>query len=240
MGSVMVGICAPQKVETLFAKSLFQLALWDRTHGSQHLANPPAVWMTGGSLLPRERNMVVQHFLESDAEWLWLIDTDQTFPPHLLERMMAQADPVDRPIVAAPVWVWEHHDDGDVGVGVNVYDVVEGGGFVKRAEVPSGENVVEQVAAVGSGCLLIHRDALRRMQVTSVEGGGSANWGWFWLWWSPPDHTEGEDLWFCRLAARCGLPIFVDWLHVLGHVKPVVLHGSMSCDGIRIVPAANE
>ena len=60
----------------------------------------------------------------------------------------------------------------------------------------------------------------------------------FWLLWAPPDHTEGEDLWFCRLAARCGIPVFVDWLNVLGHLKPMLLHGGMDPSTIHIAPPA--
>lgn len=235
--NVMVAVCAPQKVDSLFASSLMGLTMWDGRFGSQHLADPPALWMIGGSLIVLERNQAVNHFLASDAEWIWFIDTDQTFPPDLLERMMSVADAVDRPIVGAPVWVFRK-EAGELKIGVNVFDVVEGGGFVPLAETSTEQDRIEQVAAVGTGCLLVHRSALERMQAHSVEMGGSRESGWFWLLWAPPDHTEGEDLWFCRLAARCGIPVFVDWLNVLGHLKPMLLHGGMDASTIHIAPPA--
>ena len=47
------------------------------------------------------RNKVCKAALESDAEWLWMIDTDMGFKPDTVAHLLAVADPVERPVVGA-------------------------------------------------------------------------------------------------------------------------------------------
>src|SRR5206468_643087 len=65
-------------------------------NGGGHLAN------SSGANITNARNEVVDAFLDQhDADWLWFIDTDMTFDPDILDRLVKAAHPEKRPIVGA-------------------------------------------------------------------------------------------------------------------------------------------
>jgi hypothetical protein len=55
-----------------------------------------------GLYIDHNRNIIVEQFMEKDADWLLMIDTDISFPPNIAELMIAAAGK-DRKIVAASV-----------------------------------------------------------------------------------------------------------------------------------------
>ena len=64
--------------------------------------------------------------------------------------------------------------------------------------------VIEQVDAIGFGCILLRRDVF-----TTIDARG----GWFTT-------SEGgtEDMSFCRRAAKASVPVFVDWSLHCAHI----------------------
>ena len=47
-----------------------------------------------GPILDVGRNRLAAAFLDTSAEWLLMVDTDMTFPPDALERLLANGAPV--------------------------------------------------------------------------------------------------------------------------------------------------
>jgi hypothetical protein len=80
-----------------FHVSLIDMLMWDNAHGHQivgHLPNECGVDLATG------RNEITQAFLDrTDAEWLFMIDTDMGFAPDTVARLIAVADPTERPVV---------------------------------------------------------------------------------------------------------------------------------------------
>jgi hypothetical protein len=141
------------------------------------------------------------------------------------EILMASADPVERRIVALPVWRFISNDGGPIRVTHNVFDVDEGGGIIEWTDA-FPENAVIQVPAVGTGCMLIHRTVLEDMQQVAIANGRGAKWCWFAQQvYLPADVCEGEDIWFCRLAAASGIPVWINTSIVLQHAKTIMLQG---------------
>jgi hypothetical protein len=231
-GHITLGIPSASAPEAHTARTLLDMVLWDQRYGRQHL-NPvhPTCWVIGSTIVMNARNTIVRKFLEQpegeQSDWLLFLDDDQLYPVDVLEHLIEAADPVERRIMGLPVWRFLSPDDStDVRVTHNVLDVHESGAYMAWPdELP--ENTVMQVGGVGTGCLLIHRSALIEMQQASIEAGQGGNWAWFRQQiYQPADYCEGEDLYFCRLAWRCGIPVWIVTTNTLEHVKKIRLNGS--------------
>ena len=115
--------------------------------------------------LAESRNTAVVKFLEEKrADWLLWIDTDMGFPPDLIERLMASADPVERPIVGALAFTWRHQTADGMGgwrclATPTLFDWGHGDdgemGFIVRVDYYP--DAVQQVAGTGMACVLIHK-----------------------------------------------------------------------------------
>ncbi len=165
------------------------------------------------------RNRVVRAFLEeTDADWLWFVDTDETFPPDTLERLIASADPVERPIVSGLVFARREHG---MPVSPACVALTEDGRPVQYETIPPVRHW--PVGAVGAGCLLVHRRVLVEMGEKHAEDA----WPWFkYAQWQrrnddgtvTPD-VMGEDYTFSLRARALGIDLVVDTTIQLGHVK---------------------
>jgi GT2 family glycosyltransferase len=173
--------------------------------------------LASGPVLSIARNTCAEEFLTSGQEWLWFVDTDTVFAPDVLPRLLALADPVQRPIVAAavPIGGRDPRERMQQVTGIPelfwaAYRSDEVGGLRPlRVTDPVGE--CERVDAVGTGCVLIHRTVLEAI------GPGP------FCELSAGNAVMGEDLAFCRRADALGIPVHVAGQVRVGHAKVVTL-----------------
>jgi GT2 family glycosyltransferase len=229
-GTITLALASGDRPEPHTMRTVLDMVMFDRELGHQHLhPSRPTVWVVGATFVTNARNRLVQRFLDqpvdSRADWLLFLDDDQLYPETLLEILIASADPVERRIVGLPVWRFTSKDDGPVRVTHNVFDVDEHGWFVEWPdELP--ENAVVQVAAVGTGCMLVHRTVLEEIRQMADDNGRGTKWCWFVQQvYQPADVCEGEDIWFCRMAAAARIPVWVNTSTTLQHAKTVMLQG---------------
>lgn len=175
------------------------------------------------SIVTHARNDLARKFLdEHTADWLWFIDTDMTFEPDIVDRLVEAAHPTDRPIMGALCFSVQNgfkacptlyvlRDDGKVG---RVFDYPR--------------NHVMRILT-GTGCLLIHRSVFEKMRDATTESGAvkfPKPYEWF-------NNTQvgsvpvGEDITFCIRAESLGIPVHVDTSIKCGHVKPFVVDEEM-------------
>lgn len=227
-GTVVLGIPSRGQCESHFARTLADMVLFDSLHGRRHLhPEQPILWTIGATQIVQARNVLVDKFLANPtADWLLMLDDDQVYPKDLLEYLIESVDQYDRPIVGVPVWRFATDGTGGpVRVTHNVLDLSEHNAFVEWTD-PLPENTVMQVPAVGTGCLMVHRSALEKIRDWCADNGLGTKWCWFrHMVHQPADMAEGEDLYFCRLAAHVGIPVFISTFTTLGHVKRMVLDG---------------
>lgn len=172
--------------------------------GAQWLATK---YGTGG--IVQARNDTVTTFLKTDSDYLFWIDTDMGFAPDTVDRLVACADPVKRPIVGGLCFMnRELGPDGMGGMFIQPVPTIfdwwkneVGGGFTARTEYERDQLI--QVAATGSACILIHRSALEKIE---AEYGKT--------WYSPVrSGIDGaflsEDLSLCMRAAAMEIPIHI-------------------------------
>ena len=231
---VAVSYPHPDEVNARFMRSM--LHVWRVDALAQHRADGSRVGghmriMDGGALLAvesgaviaRGRNQIVREFMKLDADWLWMVDTDMTFEPTILEDLVAAAHPTLRPVVGALCFA--HMRQETRKFWPTLYAWVPGTQQLRRLTQYPADTLVP-VAATGAACLLVHRSVLEELERR----------------WPPPrpwfDETKfyreadadgkpvfstgdeySEDITFCLRAQGAGFPVFVHTGIKCGHVK---------------------
>jgi hypothetical protein len=237
---IMLGWISGGQPSAHTMRTLIACAIWDGMFGGKHLHHQkPQTAIIGGTLITNARNGLVRQFLEmaDGPEWLLMVDDDQVYPEHLLDGLMACVEQVEEQTgekcwtMAVPVWRFEGRSVDDVRVIPNVFELSEEGPVLEVPMETLPDNAVIQVAAVGAGCLMVHRDALARIAEVAAEQGIGENC-WFC---QPPGVTLGEDVWFCRLLAASSIPLYVTTtLGVLEHVKEIRLNRAMPAGMVSV------
>jgi len=218
---VAVAYLHPNTVGHNFHQSLLQLALYD-----QHNHNRLGQWLTmrsGSGGIVEARNQIHEQVadLPSSIQWLLWIDADMGFAPDSLDRLLAAADPVDRPIVGGLCFAWkEIQPDGLNGFHCvarpTIFDWVEHDDGHKRftgvVEFPTDE--VMSCAATGTAFLLVHRSVVERVAESRDTHGR-----WFDRIKGSDGSLLGEDISFCVRATAAGFPIHVHTGVVTNHLK---------------------
>lgn len=207
---VMVGYLHPGHVTHSFLQSYVGLLLYDAGGRQRILSHQwgQAALLCGSGGIPDGRNNLAAALLESDVDWLFMVDTDMGFDPDTLERLIEAAHPEYRPIVGGLAFAFKRdgngpHDTVRFRPQPTLYRSYESDtavGFTAWYDYPRNELV--QVAATGAACVLIHRNAL---QAVADKYGP--------VWFDPIRHPKAgnfsEDLSFCVRANATGQPIHV-------------------------------
>lgn len=225
---VIVAFLHAGEWESAFGESLVNLLMYDVSlhqrivHGGGWLAVQASANLAG------PRNGIVKQFLSyGGAEWLWMVDSDMTFSPDTVERMLEYADPVEAPIVGALCFGFD--DKGEVQP--TLY------GLDGTADDPEHVAVIRyhewapdtmmQVAATGTGCLLMHRSVFERMASAQLPNRpGKKGFNDAYPWFQETEHDGspvGEDITFCWRAGLLEIPVWVNTAVQCGHVKKRLL-----------------
>jgi len=171
------------------------------------------------------RNEIAAYFLQQNAEWLFMVDSDMGFAPDTVERMIGSATVNGVPILGALCFAQKVDPDLTQNVlyatryriqptlyrYVEVEDTGERG---FQSLTKYRRDSFQPVAATGAACLLIHRSALEVigpepfMPITDPVAGGHGT-----------PRTFSEDLSFCVRAQSAGLIIGVDTSIKTTHYK---------------------
>lgn len=222
-GRVQLAYLHSHSVSHSWHESMMRLLVYDLMAEQRIMdtAGPFKVRCDTGALID-SRNLVMKQFLDDTThEWLFLIDTDMGFEPDTVERLIAAADPAERPVVGALCFALrEMRHDGMGGFRVmpvptvfNMARTPEGQiGFATRWDYPA--NTLIQVAATGAACLLVHRTAVEKVRADHGD-----------RWFDQVRYEDGrlisEDLSFCYRLGAAGIRIFVHTGITTTHHKSV-------------------
>ena len=223
---VIVGYLHPGEYSAGFGESLLDLLQYDVSMHRRVVEGGGRLSFRAGCNLATPRNEVVRKFLEyGQADWLWMVDSDMTFSPDVVERLLEYADPDKAPIVGGLCFGFDEHGD----VQPTLY------GLLGDADDPQHMQVIRyhewqpdamyQVAGTGAACLLIHRGVLERMRDFDHPR-GKPGFNDAYPWFQETEHNGqpvGEDITFCWRAIQLGYPVYVNTAVQLGHVKDRVL-----------------
>jgi hypothetical protein len=241
-GTVLVAYLHPNVVSHSFSDSLMRLVAYDLAHEARVVrSGGPVMFRCGPGGLVEARNDVVRHFLDAtECEWLWMVDSDMGFAPDTVDRLLAAADPVDRPVVGGLCFgMRETGSDGMQGWATapfpTLYDWARKPdgefGFHVRRDYPV--NALVQVAGTGAACLLIHRSILEKVR---AEHGDA--------WFERTRYSSGkpvaEDLSFCFRVNAAGATVFVHTGVRTTHHKAVWLSEADYWRSRVVPPAAEE
>ena len=213
-GSIAIGWCHGVYVGAGFANSLASLLAYELSRPAVRLRQ--FIPQYSGVNVSNGRNQVVRAFLAGDCEWLWMLDTDMTFPRNVLDPLMDAADPDRYPVLGA------------LAFGVNedvlfptLYGIASNPDTGKPETIRFDSyprNALFPVVMTGAACLLVHREAL--MKVSQLDE--SAAFPWFQER-ELNGQSCGEDMTFCIRLARAGVPVHVHTGVTVGHQKTYLL-----------------
>jgi GT2 family glycosyltransferase len=176
------------------------------------------VALASGPNISTGRNLIVREFLDGNlAPWLFMCDTDMVLEPDTVDRLVAAADPADRPVVGALCFSLSQGQKYPT-----MYELVEGapGGLAFRRYREWPEDACVRLSATGAACLLVHRDALLAVEKHASDPAAP------WFRESAvgaPMSLMGEDLTFCLRCAAAGIPVHVHTGVRVGHMKTTML-----------------
>lgn len=221
---VVVAYLHPGTVNGAFMESLLNLLVYDMAFHRRVVDGGGRLATQASANLAGPRNSVVKQFLAfGEADWLWFVDSDMTFEPDTLERLLQYADPDKAPIVGGLCFAF---DEGRVVP--TLYDLVgdeDSVQVVRYNEWPP--DAMMQVAATGTGCMLIHKSVLEAVRdFVPPAKPNQVGFNMAYPWFQETDHDGkpvGEDITFCWRAGICGKSVYVNTAVHIGHVKQRLL-----------------
>ena len=235
-GKVSVGFLHPGHYSACFAESLNDLLFYDAAvnqrivgHGYGKLGKE-----CGSGGIVDGRNKIAEIVLdESEADWLFFIDSDMGFAPNTVDKLVESAHAIDRPVMGGLAFA--HKTNGKASLyGTRYraqptlydwYEDDERAGFVPRFEYE--RDAVSQVGATGAACILIHRRVLEAIRAKYGD-----------VWFDQIRHPKGphlsEDLAFCVRASACDFPLHVNTAVKTTHDKGGVFYDEAFYDAQRL------
>jgi hypothetical protein len=172
------------------------------------------VALESGPNISTGRNLIVREFLDGNlAPWLFMCDTDMSFPANAIDRLIAAGNPV----TGALCWSLAAGERYPT-----MYELMQApdGELAFRRYREWDDGAILRVSATGAACLVMHRDALLAVEKTSRDPAApwfreSAVGGKLAL--------MGEDMTFCLRCAAAGVPVHVHTGVRAGHMKTTML-----------------
>jgi len=207
---VCIGMVNNGTIDALLAIDLIHIAR-DKNGHFDHMVQVGNVGLT-----TRSRNVVVKTFLETtDANWLLMIDSDERLSIDTWRKLISSADEKQRPIVSGLVFAAFFDNEDQLRPVPTIYRMNMETGLQPIDDYPLNELI--EVDAVGTGCILIHRNVLLDMQKNATPNQGK-DWAWFVE--GAIDGTYfGEDLLFSKRLKSMGYKIFAHTGAILAHHK---------------------
>lgn len=218
---VVIAYLHPGLVHAGFMESVVDLLVYDTAFHKRIVKGGGRLATQSGANLSGPRNGLIRRFLEyGQADWLFMVDTDMTFRPDVVERLLEFADPESAPIVGGLCFGFD--DKGDIQptlfglVGDEQHPQV-----IRYHEWPP--EAMFQVAATGAACLLMHKSVLVRIRDAEIPGRpGRRGFNDAFPWFQELEHDGqpvSEDIGFCWRAGLLGIPVWVNTSVQLGHIK---------------------
>lgn len=156
--------------------------------------------MKAGSLIYTARNDLATLAIQSEADYVFWLDSDMVFQPDTLVRMMETLQKNDLDILTG-LYFRRVPPYSPV-----LFDKLEiDGAICKWSEFETIPDGLFEVGGCGFGCVLMKTDPFLDVQVR--HGNMFA-----------PIANNGEDIAFCWRARDCGFKIFCDPSIICGHV----------------------
>lgn len=191
MKKILIAVPCMDMVSARFAQSLTTLKKIDEC----------IVSFIIGSLIYDSRNSLAEYAVKMEADYILWLDSDMTFQPDTLERMMKVLDEhQDIDILSGLYFSLPSSSVSSTSNATGVNGKLK---FENMDDVPDG---LREVAGCGFGGVLMKTDCL--FDIAGKEGP---------VWFSPMVNA-GEDCAFCMRARKYGYKIYLDPSIEFGHM----------------------
>ncbi len=209
-----IGYLHPGDVSAVFHFSHLRAAIYETGRTG---VPPYAIQLRCASgQLVEGRNQLVESFLKTDAEWLWMVDADMGFGADTFERLVG--DGTDPAVAALCFGVKRQGDDDPVTGSVRLRCFPTIYWFVERDDEAGFEVVTgyerdsrQSAGATGAACFVVRRDVLESVNTK------------YGTWFDQIAHPKGakfsEDMSFWIRVAGCGFPLVIDTSVKTSHDK---------------------
>lgn len=160
-----------------------------------------------GVYIPNNQNALVREFLQTDADYFWLVNDDQVYPPHALARLLSHDVSVVVPVCLGH----------DIPFRPLLYDTDRGdteGAHVRYLN--DSDSGLVRIVSSGGGGMLIKRKVLEAIQdpwfevhMAQIEG--------------QPAMQSSEDIDFCRKLQALDIPMWCDTDCLVGHITVFIV-----------------
>lgn len=163
----------------------------------------------------RARNEIVKHFLNTDYEWLWMIDSDTILPteylnmaPNFIDWLTVQR----KPIILG--WYPRKSDPGRTEIFMEGYEGYPAAARWNCSELAQriGEHFIP-IKGGGFGCAIVHREVFETLEYP------------YFKYSTYDDGTFlSEDLYFCTKAREAGYQVWTMPILGCGHVSKQLIN----------------
>jgi hypothetical protein len=207
---VCIGMVNNGTMSGLLAQDLIHIAK-EKSGRFDHLVQVANIGLT-----TRSRNLVVKTFLETTkSQWLLMVDSDERLSVETWLKLVDSAHHIERPIMSGLVFAAFFDNKDNLRPIPTIYKMDMEKGLEAIDGYPINEII--EVDAVGTGCLLIHRDVLLDMQKQATQNQGK-DWAWF-VEGAINGQYFGEDLLFSKRLKSMGYKIHAHTGAILPHQK---------------------
>lgn len=179
---IVIGVPSHDEVKANFAMALAAMCLYN---GYKHF--PIAICNQKGSILPANRNRLVEEAQKLNATHLLQVDSDITFPPHALHRLLSHKQPF---VGATYARRSPPHDN--LAVPLNRQAVHNASGLTAVDRLPTG-------------MLLIEMDVFNKIKKPVFRFPTTEECEAY-----PNGNIGGEDYYLCDEARKAGYHIMLD------------------------------
>lgn len=153
-------------------------------------------------IVDNNRNYIVKQFLQTQGDYLIMIDEDTTPNRNPLDLIEFNKDIL---VCAIPIM-----QEGN-SIAFGVFDKVTEDGLFKNAKYTVGDKLTK-VYAGGTGCIIIKRQVLEKVKKPFES-----------RWDSDGIRSLGSDLNFCDKAQKLGFEVWTHWDYICSHYKTLDL-----------------
>ena len=149
--------------------------------------------------IPSNRNRIIKKFLETDNDYLMMVDSDITPPKNILAILNSNKE-----IISPMCFVMK-----DVDKITNAVNKVKR----EYKVITEFDKGINEVDAVGTGCIFIKRNIIEKMKKPLFK----------YKYNKEGILSNGEDFNFCDNAKKEGFKIFYDTRYIVNHRTTTIL-----------------
>ena len=178
------------------------------------------------TIVSKGRNLVFEHFLNTDSEWLLMLDADTIWSARNIYDLYDTAVANNLKVINA-TYFFDHTDKGIIPALFNPGDDIGDMSLVNLKELLNEEIIEVQWA--GLGAMLIHRDLVEQTKTVGSDGRP---------YWFAEGVVDGffveEDYFFFNKVKEVGHKVYATPKVLIGHIKKTCLTINQYLENTRV------